>query len=207
MREVASTAGQAAGRFYPRPYANRLSLGNRVARVAWQVVCGLLFRSSPTPCFWWRRRVLELFGARMELGTKVYPSTRIWAPWNLRMSDGSCLGPSVNCYNVASVEVGIQATVSEGSFLCTASHAIHEPDFALTGAPIRIGDGAVIFAEAFIGPGVTVAEGAVVGARAVVFRDVAAYRIVAGNPGRDIGQRRYRPTDFSDSVQTSQSMP
>jgi putative colanic acid biosynthesis acetyltransferase WcaF len=207
MREVVSTAGQAVGRFYVRPYANRLSLGNRGARVAWQVVWALLFRFSPTPCFWWRRGVLALFGARMEPGTKVYPSTRVWAPWNLTMKEGSCLGPLVNCYNVASVELGIEATVSEGSFLCTASHAIHEPDFALTGAPIRLGCGVVIFAEAFIGPGVTVAEGAVVGARGVVFRDVAAYRIVAGNPGRDIGQRSYRPTGFGDSVQNSQSMP
>lgn len=151
--------------------------------------------------------MLELFGARMGSDTKVYPSARIWAPWNLSMSAGACLGPSVNCYNVASVEVGIEATVSEGSFLCTASHAIHQPDFPLTSAPIRIGDGAVIFAEAFVGPGVTVAEGAVVGARAVVFRDVGAYRIVVGNPGRDIGERRYRPAGLCHSVKTSQSMP
>lgn len=191
--------------FYPQPYRNNLPLRNRAARVAWQIACGVMFRMSPTPCFWWRRHLLALFGARMGSGTKVYPSTRVWAPWNLTMNEGSCLGPLVNCYNVASVELGVEATVSEGTFLCTASHAVHQSDFALTAAPIHVGRGAVIFAQAFVGPGVTVAEGAVVGARAVVFRDVAAYRIVAGNPSHEIGQRRYQPTGGSDSSARDQA--
>jgi putative colanic acid biosynthesis acetyltransferase WcaF len=50
--------------------------------------------------------------------------------------------------------------------------------------------GAYVFADAFIGMSVTVGEGAVVAARAVVVRDVAAGDVVAGNPGRVVGTRR-----------------
>jgi putative colanic acid biosynthesis acetyltransferase WcaF len=180
---------------------------NRMGRMVWLLVSSTMFRMSPTPCFWWRRQLLRMFGARMGLGTKVYPSTRVWAPWNLIMSEGSCLGPAVNCYNVAAVELGIEATVSEETFLCTASHAIHDPDFSLTAAPIRVGTGAVVFAQAFIGPGVTLAEGAVVGARAVVVRDVGPYRVVAGNPCGEIGNRRYRPSEFVEQSKDSSVTP
>nr|WP_281380118.1 hypothetical protein [Prosthecomicrobium pneumaticum] len=55
--------------------------------------------------------------------------------------------------------------------------------------PIAVGEEAWLCADAFIGPGVTVGRGAVVGARAVVVRDVAERTVVAGNPARPIGVR------------------
>ena len=55
--------------------------------------------------------------------------------------------------------------------------------------PIIIGDRAWVAAEAFIGPGVTVGEGAVVGARAAVFKDVEPWTVVGGNPARVIKTR------------------
>lgn len=57
------------------------------------------------------------------------------------------------------------AIVSQGAHLCTAGHNIDHHDFPLTAAPIRLGPCAWIAAEAFVGPGVNVAEGAVLGAR------------------------------------------
>jgi putative colanic acid biosynthesis acetyltransferase WcaF len=60
---------------------------------------------------------------------------------------------------------------------------------ALVKSPIDIGDGAWICADAFVGPGTKVGRHAVVGARAVVVRDVEDGAIVAGNPAREIGRR------------------
>jgi putative colanic acid biosynthesis acetyltransferase WcaF len=179
--------------FYPAAYASELSLANKLGRVAWGTVYVLLFRFSPRPLFGWRRLLLRLFGARVALTAKVYPSARIWAPWNLTLHARSCIGPQVDCYSVAPIVLGADATVSVRTFLCTAGHDIHDPARPLVTASIHLERGAYVFAEAFIGMGVTVGEGAVVAARAVVVRDVAAGDVVAGNPARTVSTRRLDP--------------
>lgn len=193
--------------FYEQPYRNVLPLSNRLARAAWIAAWVILFRWSPTPLFAWRRLLLQIFGAKLAAGVKVYGSVEVWAPWNLLMARGSCLGPRVKCYNVDRVLVGREATVSEGTFLCTASHAIHESEYRLITAPIHIGRGAVVFVEAFIGPGVRIGEGAVVGARAVVTKPVKAYAIVVGNPSREVGVRGYQPTGHAGSINPQPDSP
>jgi putative colanic acid biosynthesis acetyltransferase WcaF len=53
-------------------------------------------------------------------------------------------------------------------------------------SPIRIGRRAWVAADAFVGPGVTIGEGAVVGARSSVFRNIDPWTVVGGNPARII---------------------
>lgn len=186
-------AGIAAGveqGFYPSDYRSELPLSNKLGRVAWGLVYWILFRPSPVPLHFWRRLLLRGFGGRIAGNAKVYPSARIWAPWNLTMERGSCLGPEVYCYSVGHVLLGVDTTVSFRTFLCTASHDIHDPARSLVVGPIRLERGAYVFADAFIGMNVTVGAGAVVAARAVVVRDVAAGDVVAGNPCRVVGARR-----------------
>lgn len=167
-----------------------LGLANQLARVAWGIVWRTLFRPTPPPLHAWRRLILRLFGAKMGEGAVVYPSARIWAPWNLQMGSCACIGPHVDCYSVATISIGAHATVSQYSYLCSASHDIDSLDMGLTTAPINIGDQAWVAADAFIGPGVTVGQGAVVGARASVFRDVPPWIVVGGNPARLIRMRK-----------------
>ena len=125
----------------------------------------------------------------MGKGTYAYPSVQIWAPWNLEMHDHSCLSHFVDCYCVEKIVVGRHVTVSQYSFLCTASHDFNRRDLPVVAAPITIGDHAWVTAGVYIGPGVTIGEGAVVGARSTVTRDVAPWAIVAGAPARAIGTR------------------
>jgi putative colanic acid biosynthesis acetyltransferase WcaF len=179
--------------FYKTSYVNRLSRGNRWGRIVWSIVYAVAFRPSPGPLFVWRVFVLRCFGARVDWQARPYSSVRIWAPWNLTMAAGSCLADGVDCYCVAPVYLGAEATVSQRAFLCTASHDIRGADRKLVMAPIRIEAGAWVFAEAFVGMGVTIGEGAVVAARGVVVKDVAPYDVVAGNPARVIGRREIRP--------------
>lgn len=162
--------------------------GNRLARLAWGMAWLLLYRPSPTPLHGWRRFLLRCFGARIGTRAHPYPSARVWAPWNLTMEEGSCLGLGVDVYNVAPVHLGRWSIVSQRAYLCTASHDIRNPGFRLTGAPIRIGEHAWIAASAFVGPGVTVGSGAIAGACAVVTRDVPPRGIVAGNPAAIMGE-------------------
>jgi putative colanic acid biosynthesis acetyltransferase WcaF len=166
-----------------------LTLGNKIARIAWQVVWALLYRPSPVFMHGWRRWLLRCFGARIEAGAHPYPSATIWAPWNLAMGPHSCLGPHVDCYCVAPVTLGQHAIVSQYSHLCTASHDFTKREFPLVAAPITIGAHAWISADAFVGPGVSVGDGAVLGARSTVMRSAAPWSVVVGNPQRVVGQR------------------
>lgn len=165
------------------------SLGNKLARVAWGAVWLLLFRPSPRVAYGWRRWLLRLFGAHIGPGAKIMPSTRVWAPWNLTMGAYACLSHDVDCYCVAPIRIGDQATVSQYAFLCAATHDITDPHMRLLTAPIVIADQAWVCARAFIGPGVTLHTGSVAGACSVVTKDVAAWQIVAGNPAKFIRLR------------------
>jgi putative colanic acid biosynthesis acetyltransferase WcaF len=119
----------------------------------------------------------------------MYPSARIYFPWNIELGDWSAVGENTLVYNLGRITIGKKVTISHGAHLCAGSHDYRMPDMPLLKPPITIGDQAWICADAFVGPGVTVGEGAVVGARAVVVKDVEPWTIVAGNPACAIKKR------------------
>lgn len=168
--------------------ARKYGFGEIVRRILW-FVGQWLIRLSPRPCFGWRRFVLRRFGARIGEHVHIYPSTRIYFPWNLSIGDWSAIGEEALLYNLGPVTIGKQVTISHRAHLCAGSHDYRQPDLPLLKPPIQIGDQAWICADAFVGPGVQVGEGAVVGARAVVVKDVEAWAVVAGNPAREIKKR------------------
>ncbi|MDP0498073.1 MAG: putative colanic acid biosynthesis acetyltransferase [Verrucomicrobiota bacterium JB024] len=176
--------------FYPQSYRSELSLRNKIGRALWGVAWTLLFRPSPRPCFGWRRWLVKCFGGKIAPDAVIYPSARIYAPWNLEMGPRSCLGDFVDCYCVDKIRLGADAIVSQYAFLCTAGHDIDSPARTLTTGPITLKPGAWVFARAFIGPGVTIHRGAVVAACSVVVKDVASMTVIAGNPARVIRQRK-----------------
>ena len=181
------------------PLPSPLSVRNRALRAVWQCTYFVLFRPTPAVMHGWRSMLLRIFGAQVGRPAYPYPSCKIWAPWNLVMGDHACLGPYVDCYNVARIELGEHATVSQYTYLCGATHDYTKLTMPLVPKPIRIGARALVAAGAFVGPGITVEEGAVVGARACVVRDVAAWAVVAGNPARVIKRRVLEGAPFDSN--------
>ena len=174
----------------PRPLDPvHLDLRNKLRRLAWGLTWSLLYRPSPILLHAWRRFLLRCFGAEIGRGAHPYPSARIWAPWNLRMAEHSCLGKGVDCYCVAPVTLGPHATVSQYSFLCTASHDYRDPAMPLVAAPIVLEAEVWVAADVFVGPGVTVRTGAVIGARSTLLADAPAWTVMAGSPAQARGAR------------------
>jgi putative colanic acid biosynthesis acetyltransferase WcaF len=168
--------------------ATKYSRKEMLRRMLWSIG-EVLFTFSPRPCFAWRRALLRCFGASVGRHVHFYPSSRIYFPWNLTVGDWSAIGEDAFIYNLGSVTLGQSTTISHRAHLCAGTHDYTQPDLPLLKPPIVIRDSAWVCADAFIGPGVTVGEGAVVAARAVVVRDVAPWTIVAGNPASFIKQR------------------
>jgi putative colanic acid biosynthesis acetyltransferase WcaF len=155
----------------------------------WQFVWALTCAWTPKPANAWRILVLRLFGAKMHGHPFVHGRAQIQQPWNLIMHHRACLGDKANAYSLDVIEIGPDATIAQEAYLCTGSHDFTSARLALQTAPIRVGRGVFVGARSFIMPGIVLGEGCVVGAAAVVTRDVASYTIVAGNPARQIGTR------------------
>lgn len=166
------------------------SISNKIRRLLWTICWTILARPFPRGTFMpWKRFLLHLFGAKIADTACVHASATIFMPWNLEMKDYACIGPCVDCYNAAPIIIGSNAVISQRAYLCTASHDITLPTHPQIEKPIIIEDKVWVAAEAFVGPGVTVGEGAVVGARACVFKDVEPWTVVGGNPAKFIKKR------------------
>lgn len=177
------------------PYVNRLGRWHQAVRVLWMVTWAVGARWLPRSLgSGWKRWLLRLFGAKVARGAVVYSSAKVYYPGNLVMEEYACLASEVDCYNVAPVYVGRFATVSQGALLCTASHDIYSPAHELITAPIRIEAQAWVGAKAYIAMGVTVGEGAVVGATASVYKSVEPWTVVGGNPAKYLKDRRLTNT-------------
>ncbi len=170
-------------------YSPVFSLSNKIKRLLWWLIYQLLFRYTPVPLFGYRRWILRMLGATIGSGVNIYPSAKIWLPENLSAGDGSALGPDVKIYNQGSISIGRDAIVSQGSHLCASTHNYNDPVHPLVLAPISIGDNVWICADSFIGPGVSIADGAVIGARAVQVKDAESWSVYAGNPSVKVKDR------------------
>ena len=168
--------------------ARKWTRREQTGRVLWALATPL-FRLSPRPLWGWRRAMLRAFGATVGRGVHVYPTARITIPWNLTLGDGCAVGDHAILYALGPITLGPRATVSQYAHLCAGSHDSSDPAMPLTKPPIAVGADVWVCADVFVGPGVTVDDGAILGARAVVVRDVARRVIVAGNPARMVGKR------------------
>lgn len=171
------------------------SRANRLYRLSWAATWLLLAAWTPPPMRAWRRWLLRRFGARIAPTANVYGSARIWSPANLVMDDHAAIGPRAIVYSMGMVTIGRYAVISQGAHLCAGTHDIEDSAFQLRARPITIGARAWIAAEAFVGPGVSIGEGAVLGARACAMRDIAPWAICAGNPAQMLRERRIRFDD------------
>ena len=168
------------------------SLGNRIVRVIWGIAWLLFARFTPPPLHAWRRLVLRAFGARVGRGARVHASVAIWLPHNLELGELVLIGPGARLYNQGTIKIGAWSVISQRAHLCASTHRIDDPEFQLECRPIVVGERCWVAAEAFVGPGVTMGDGAVLAARGALFENAEEDGIYRGNPAALVRQRTRR---------------
>ena len=164
-------------------------IADRGKRAAWNLCWSLLYRTSPRPCHSWRAMLLRLFGAKLGPACHFYPKSKIWAPWNLVCEDRVTVGDDAEIYNPSPFHLASHCILSQGSYLCGASHSYNEIDFSLISYPMRIGAYAWICARAIVHPRVNVGTGAILGLGSVATSDLEPFGIYVGFPAQKVKER------------------
>ena len=158
----------------------------------WWLVQAVVFPLTLHTAHGLRCALLRLFGANIGTNVVIRPSARFTYPWKVEIGDHSWVGEEVTFYSLAPIRLGHHCVVSQKTYLCTGSHDISDPSFALVTAPIVIENGAWVATDCFVGPGVTIGANAVIGARSSVFKDMPAQQVCMGSPCRPHRPREIR---------------
>lgn len=168
--------------------AQKWTRAEQFGRILWALVLPL-FKMSPRVLWFWRNWLLRCFGARIGREVQIYPSVRVTIPWNISIADFSAVGDGVILYALGEISIGNRTTISQGVHLCAGTHDWRDPAMPLQKLPLSIGDRVWVCADAFVGPGVVVGNDSIVGARAVVMRDLPENVIAVGHPARIVSSR------------------
>ena len=135
---------------------------------------------------------LNFFGANLSGMPFIHSTAKIQIPWNLKMRHRACLGERANAYSLGKIRILEGATIAQEAYLCTGTHDFEDSSLQLITKPITIGKNSFIGARAFILPGVSIGNQAIVGAMTLVSKDVPDHQIVAGNPAKKDWRKAHR---------------
>ena len=172
--------------------SSRLSFASHIRRyVNGWFAYSLLF-TGRIPSHWIRNFLYRyVYGVQMGAGTVLYRGSEMRAPYNIAIGQGTIIGDECKLDGRNGIIIGKNVNFSTGVWIWTDQHDPQCPDFSCTdqGGPVIIRDRVWVSCRAVILPRVTIGEGAVVAAGAVVTRDVEPFAIYAGVPARKIGER------------------
>jgi putative colanic acid biosynthesis acetyltransferase WcaF len=160
-----------------------------VAVQLWWIVQSTLFAMSPQFMFSWRSWLLKRFGAKVGKGVLLRPSVRVTYPWRVSIGDYAWIGDDVVLYSLGAIEIGENVVISQRSYICAATHNHEKPSFDIVSKAVKIEDQVWIATDVFVGPGVTIRRGALVGARSSVFSDMPEAMLCLGSPAKPIKPR------------------
>lgn len=128
-------------------------------------------------------------GLTLPETSSIHWRAEFYAPERIVIGDYCTIGDTAFLDGRSGLTIGDSVNLGSHVSIYTREHDVDATDFAETGAAVTVGHHAWISSHAIVLPGVTIGEGAVVAAGAVVVRDVPAYAIVGGNPARFIRER------------------
>lgn len=130
-----------------------------------------------------------ILGLQLEQRSHIHMGLEVRAGRQVHIGNGSIIGTDCILDGRAGISLGRSVNLSSEVAIWTLQHSPGDSTFGLKSGSVQIGDRAWISFRATLLPGVTIGEGAVVAAGAVVTKDVAPFSIVAGIPAQHIGER------------------
>lgn len=149
----------------------------------------LFIRCSPGPFHQWRNIVYRFFGAKIGRKVRISNSAILYYPWNITIGDFCWIGDHCNLYSIDKIVIGNNVALAHHIFISTAAHDVSNSSFETIRKPVRICDEVWIASNAFINMGVTLNKGAVIGACAVVTKDMPEGYICLGFPAKPVKMR------------------
>jgi putative colanic acid biosynthesis acetyltransferase WcaF len=150
--------------------------------ILWDLAWLFLIRPCPQPFYRWKRLVWRFFGSKIGKNVLIRSTARCNYPWKVTIGDNAWIGEEAWLYALDEIHIGANAVISQQAYLCTGSHDITDPHFGLQTAPIHIGASAWVALGATVMKGVTIGDGAVIGAKSVAAKDMPAWQVCLGNP-------------------------
>ena len=172
----------------------------KIRRAAWQYLFHPVFAILPGALSRVKVRILIAWGSKIENPVLICYGVRVLMPWKLNIEGVAAIGKNVDIYNFSSVTIGSNVVISQDTLLCTGSHDYTDKRMPLVSRRIVIKSYVWLAAGAFIGPGVTINEGAVIGARCVLTRDADEWTVFGGNPARKLKRRIMRETENKHDI-------
>ena len=162
---------------------------SKVYTQLWWFVQSSLFKYSPKFMYNFRCSLLRFFGAKIGKGVLIRPSDTITYPWKLTIGDYTWIGDDSILYNLGHIEIGSNVAIAHRVYLCTGLHDMDKITFDIGAKDIIIKDEVWLPNDVFVGPGVTIGRGSVIGARSSVFADMPEGMICYGSPAKAVKPR------------------
>lgn len=155
----------------------------------WWLVQDTVFRWSPQFLFGFRVWLLRLFGAKIGADVRIRSTTRVTYPWKLTIGDHVWVGDDCVFYNLAEIVLGNHVALAHDVYLCTGLHDYTRIEFPISAQGIHLEDEVWLPNDVFVGPGVTIGRGSLVGARSTVLNDLPPGMICYGYPAKPVRSR------------------
>ena len=155
----------------------------------WYFVNVLFIKNRFNPSSTLKVFALRAFGAKIGKKCVIKPGVNIKYPWNLKVGNNVWIGEDVWIDNLAKVEIGSNACISQGAMLLCGNHNYNSSTFDLIIGEIHIEEGAWVGAQSVVCPKVTMKSHSVLSVGSVASSNLEAYSIYRGNPAIKVKDR------------------
>lgn len=168
----------------------------RILNILLEFEVFLLHLVGKIPSHHLRRFFYRIAGMKIGKGSAIHMGARFYDPRNIEIGEDTIIGEFAVLDGRDKLKIGSHVAIASEVMIYNSEHDINDLNFKAITAKVIIEDYVFIGPRAIILPGVKIGRGAVIGADAVVTKDVPPYAIVGGVPAKIIGERRNKNLNY-----------